>query len=187
MSTTQLVWGKAGSNAYGPTVPVFTSPGAVSELITPTAQSTLSANSAAQVTRSFCRVTTDASAVYVKFGPASGLTSLTDPSVGAGTGGRFMVPSNWSEIFEVNAGDSAAVSLASQWGNEPGYSAIAVTSGVPFTACRAINAAAALTATSVTFADGSIVNNYPLQIGYNSISIISITGTWSSGNVVAIY
>lgn len=106
MTTTQLVWGRAGSETFGTPVPVFNSPGAVSERITPSLVNRVSTTSAsASAQRSFCRVTTD-TAIYVKFGPASGLNAANDTGIA-----RFMVPANWSELFEVASGDFAAVVL----------------------------------------------------------------------------
>lgn len=102
MATTQIVWGRAGSEIYGTPVPVFNAISATSESITPSGANQVSASSNTSAQRAICRVSTDTQ-IYVAFGPALTVDATVD------TNPRFLVTANRAEMFEVAPGDYAAV------------------------------------------------------------------------------
>lgn len=67
-------------------------------------------------------------------------------------------------------------------------SAVAVVSNTPFVlgACRGLLVGTAGTA-DVTFADGTIYVGFPLQAGYNPLSVKSINLNGTAAGVIALY
>lgn len=60
-----------------------------------------------------------------------------------------------------------------------------ITTNVAFNRCYALLCDAAVTTTSITMADGTVVTGIPLQAGYNPISCTKVV--FGSGNIWALY